>query len=193
MTKQSSSTGFWLGTGLLALVVLGGGAAAPAKSVGPPPGLEQPCEHFTWAELTRSGWAARNGVDNRPVSVEIYRRLARTARGILDPLVDRTPYVVFVSSGYRNPTVNRGVDGYIHSDHLTGQGLDVILYRQDGVALTSAEAARAILNSQVPFDTLIWYGSDDHVHLSWAGASPGRRRVQYATSHGATPVTRMPA
>lgn len=175
--------------GLIALALLGAAGADPG-GIDPPADLARPCRYFTWADLTRSGAATARGLDNRPPSRAVYLTLSRTARNILDPLVDLLPYRVSVSSGYRSPRVNRAVGGYIHSDHLTGEGLDVVLYGTAG-PLSSQAAARAIINARVPFDTLIWYGSDNHVHLSWHGGG-GRRRIQFATSHGATPVDRLP-
>ncbi len=176
-----------IGAGLLLL----GSTTGTGRGVDPPQDLPQPCRWFTWAEVTRSSTAAARRLDNRPHDAATYRTLSRTCKGILDPLVDVLPYRVVVTSGYRSPTVNRAVGGYEHSDHLTGQGLDITLYRNDGTPLSSAEAAMVIRNSGAPFDTLIWYGSDNHVHLSWAGTG-SRRRVQYAASHGARPVDRLP-
>lgn len=173
-----------LGGLLIAAILLGGGQEA---HVDPPADLPRASRHLTWTQALRSTAARVNNLDNRPPDVATYRRLSHTLRNLYDPLADLWGTAVRLNSGYRSPSVNRHVGGYVHSDHMSGTGIDVEI-----LGLSARDAARRILNTQIPFDTLIWYGADNHIHLSWSGTGSGRRRVQYATQHGARPVDRMP-
>lgn len=197
------------GTGLLwllggaALLLWGSsasGAAAPdagasTPAPGPPvdPPAAPPGRYFTWADMLRSGTAARNQIDNR-ATPSAYANLLRLVRVVLDPAQARyRPGRIEVSNGYRSPAVNALTPGSAdNSGHMRGTDADIVLRRPDGTVLTSQEAARVFLNLGVPFDTLIWYApGDNHLHVAYRGGT-GTRYIGFVASRGADPVPRMP-
>ena len=106
-------------------------------------------EHFTLAELTRSQWAARRGVDNTPPP-EVLEALRDTA-GRMEQVRTLLGAPVTVSSGYRSPRVNAAVGGARASAHLTGRAVDFTCPAYG----TPLEVCRAIEASDLAFDRLI--------------------------------------
>jgi zinc D-Ala-D-Ala carboxypeptidase len=79
-------------------------------------------KNFSVAELSKSEWAARNGVDNTP-SLTVIDNLQQLVDNILQPVRDKFGPVV-VTSAYRSPAVNKGIGGSATSDHTKGQAAD---------------------------------------------------------------------
>ena len=67
-------------------------------------------EHFTIGELTHSYAAVENGLDNSPSETEL-AALKRLAVNVLEPLRKCLGAPIIVTSGFRNPAVNRLVGG----------------------------------------------------------------------------------
>ena len=70
-----------------------------------------------------------------------------------------------VTSAYRSPEHNAAVGGASDSDHVTGLAADVV-----PVGMTKLEAYRRLQSANEagrlpPFDQLIYYALDDHVHI----------------------------
>lgn len=128
-------------------------------------------KHFTLAELTHSDMAARRGIDNTPTghALENLKRLAAT----LEEIRQLLGVPVVVSSGYRSPSVNKAVGGSTVSAHCDGLAADFIA---PGFG-TPQEVARAIRDSGIKFDQLIFEGTWVHVSVS-----PKMRR-QVLTAH----------
>jgi uncharacterized protein YcbK (DUF882 family) len=80
-------------------------------------------DHFTLAELTRSDYAARHGIDNTPgpLALNNLKRLAEKLEKVR--LILGRP--VFVSSGYRSEALNKAVGGSKTSAHLVGNAADI--------------------------------------------------------------------
>lgn len=142
--------------------------------------MTQLSPHFTLAELTRSDAADRLGIGNAPATdhLQNLRTLAlglEWTRAILGgPLK--------ITSGYRNPEVNRSVGGVANSDHALGFAADIIPAGQSVLA-----AAKALAASPLVFDQLIHESGRGIIHLSFAP----RMRRQVLTQKGGpgTPVT----
>ena len=79
-------------------------------------------KNFSVAELSKSEWATRNGVDNTP-SMTVIDNLQQLVDNILQPVRDKFGPVV-VTSAYRSPAVNKGIGGSATSDHTKGQAAD---------------------------------------------------------------------
>lgn len=79
-------------------------------------------KNFSVAELSKSEWATRNGVDNTP-SMTVIDNLQQLVDNILQPVRDKFGPVV-VTSAYRSPAVNTGIGGSATSDHTKGQAAD---------------------------------------------------------------------
>lgn len=128
--------------------------------------------HFTLEELTHSDIAARRGLDNTPPADVLANMRNHLAPGL--ELVREVLGVPMHSlSGYRSPAVNRAVGGSAISAHCDGLADDFIAPAFG----TPLEIARAIRDSGIAFDQLIFEGT--WVHISF---SP-KMRHQVLTAH----------
>lgn len=76
-------------------------------------------KNFTLAEMLRSQTATRNNIKeqfNPPKSV--IDNLTLLCENVLQPLRDNICKAISVSSGYRNPKVNKAIGGATNSQHL---------------------------------------------------------------------------
>jgi zinc D-Ala-D-Ala carboxypeptidase len=80
-------------------------------------------KNFTLAELIRSDYATRQGIDNTP-SEAVIDNLKNLATNILQQIRDRFGTVI-VNSGYRSPQVNSAIGGSKSSDHVLGLACDI--------------------------------------------------------------------
>jgi zinc D-Ala-D-Ala carboxypeptidase len=131
--------------------------------------------HFSLEELTRSQYAARNGINNVPTDPQVLANLrvlaegAERVRAILSVPVD-------VSSGYRCAAVNKAEGGAPTSQHLKGQAID--FYAPDYG--TPLQICHAIVydSAHIQFDQLIMEGT--WVHCSFITGTP---RGEVLTAH----------
>lgn len=138
-------------------------------------------EYFTLEELTFSQTAARKGIPNTP-SREARENLRRLAEH-MDAIRELLGHPVFVSSGYRSPELNAATGGSATSAHMLGLACD---FTCPGFG-TPLQVAKAIDNSDTPFDQLIHeYGRWVHLGLSVPGKSP-RGQLLTATTAGYKP------
>lgn len=129
--------------------------------------------HFTLEELTRSDKALALGIKNTPT--EAHRRnLSALAVGL-----EWTRAILGkplrITSGYRNPAVNRAVGGVANSDHALGFAADF-----EPVGLSVLDAAHRLVASPLVFDQLIHESGRGIIHLSFAP----RLRMQVLTQAG---------
>jgi hypothetical protein len=81
--------------------------------------------HFSYEEMTRSAWAERHGVVNKPDELQLLalfnlcQKLGEPLREVFGP--------IRVNSGFRCPEVNEGVGGVGNSRHLRGEAMDIYL------------------------------------------------------------------
>lgn len=132
--------------------------------------------HFTLAEFVRSDTADRLGDANRPTPAHL-ANLRVTAAGF-EVVRDILGGPILITSGYRNPRVNRAVRGTPTSDHPQGWAGDFRHPRRPllecAQLLADAHAAR-----RIRFDQLI-YEVGRCVHVSF---NP-RMRGQVLTQRG---------
>ncbi len=117
--------------------------------------------HFSLQELTHSEIAIRKGIDNKP-NAEVRATLAHTAsmlEQVRDVLLGSPMHI---SSGYRSPAVNSAVGGAPTSQHVKGEAVDFTA----PIFGTPQDVCRAIADSDVPFDQLIYEGAWCHVSFS---------------------------
>jgi hypothetical protein len=81
--------------------------------------------HFSLEEVTHSEVAARLGIPNEP-DAETIANLRALCVDVLEPLRNTLGRPLFVSSGYRSPTLNRSVNGSSKSDHMLGLAADIV-------------------------------------------------------------------
>lgn len=125
-------------------------------------------KYFTIAELCRTN----KNIENSPNPQQI-ENLTYLVDLILDNAREKLGEPITVSSGFRNPEVNRAVGGSSTSQHLKGEAADLICY--DNKKLFE------IIRQQGKFDQLIWeYGDDKQpswVHVSVTKYGRNRREV----------------
>lgn len=80
-------------------------------------------EHFTLAEMVRSGVAMKLNIDNTPTADDV-ERLRRLCVNVLEPLRRRFG-VIRISSGFRSKRLNQAVGGVVNSQHLRGEAADI--------------------------------------------------------------------
>lgn len=119
--------------------------------------------HFSLAELIKTSVRA----DNSPTPEHLANlRLAAYGMENVRRLLGNFP--IIVTSGYRNPTVNRAVGGVSNSDHALGYAVDF-----KHTKLDAKTCCRAIVDSPIVFDQLILERNDSLVHISF---NPRARR-----------------
>ena len=104
--------------------------------------------HFTLGEMLRSGTAIRLRIDNNPQPRHV-ERLRALCQNVLEPLRRRFG-AVRVTSGYRNPRLNKAVGGATASQHTMGEAADL--------HVSGPEQARKycdFIRQNTPFDQLL--------------------------------------
>lgn len=81
-------------------------------------------KNFSLNELTHSSTANYHKVDNVPDRWEL-ENLKKLCHDILQPIRDKWGDSIFVTSGYRNPILNRLVGGASNSQHMLGEAADL--------------------------------------------------------------------
>lgn len=98
-------------------------------------GVDCPFSDYTWQffvmdEFLRSTTAQRLGITLRP-SQDVVSNLANLVRKVLDPARLSLGKPIYISSGYRNPQLNKAVGGVSNSLHLCGRAADISCYDND--------------------------------------------------------------
>jgi putative chitinase len=122
-------------------------------------------EHFTLGEFIVSSTAEQLGNDNMPTPAHL-ENLKRTAAGMEKVRSILGDCAVVITSGYRNPVVNKAVGGVPNSAHALGHAAD---FRAAGFsALGAARKIRdAHARGEIEFDQLILETSRRIVHISF--------------------------
>jgi len=124
--------------------------------------------HFTLEELTHSQWAERAGINNEPGPNELanLRRLA----DVLELVRYTLGAPVIVSSGYRDPIVNRAIGGSSSSHHVLGLAADFIC---PGFGTPAAVCRKLMSQENIKFDQLInEYNRWTHIGIPINGIAP---------------------
>lgn len=117
-------------------------------------------QNFYLAEFTASQTAERHGIKNIP-SPEIKQNLIKVSEGLeeIRQLLGNLP--IQISSGYRNPELNRRIGGARKSHHMQGWAADFTCWSYG----KPIDIVKAIKNSGIEYDQLIEEGS--WVHISF--------------------------
>jgi putative chitinase len=125
-------------------------------------------EHFSLEEFIRSDKAKELKNDNKPTPQHL-EHLKVTAAGFEKVRALLGGQALKITSGYRNPVVNKAVGGTPTSAHPMGYAGD---FRHP--ELTPLECARKLRDSELIFDQLILETSRKIVHISF---DPKARRM----------------
>ena len=119
-------------------------------------------KNFVLSEITRSNTAKRLGIDNGPDKNHL-RSIQRLITNLIQPMRDALG-PIRISSGYRNPNVNRAIGGSTKSQHCKGEALDLQFWK-DG-KICNKEIYDWVLSSDVEFDQMINEFDFAWIHIS---------------------------
>lgn len=128
-------------------------------------------KNFSLNELTYSSTANYHKVDNTPGRLEL-ENLKKLCEEILQPIRDKYGKSIFVTSGYRNPIVNRLVKGSSTSQHMLGQAADITTGSNEGNKKLFDMILQMIENGEIKVGQLI-----DEKDYSWIHISLPYKRV----------------
>lgn len=129
--------------------------------------------HFSLAEFTASDTARKIGNRNQPTAQHL-RHLYQTA-AYMEWVRSLFGRPLIITSGYRNPAVNRAVGGVPTSDHALGWAVDFHIPGE-----TLLDVGLRIFSTGIPFDQLIGEWGRGVLHISF---NP-RMRYQLLTQRG---------
>ena len=119
-------------------------------------------KNFVLSEITHSNTAKRLGIDNDPTKKHL-QNMQRLVDLLLQPLRDNLG-PIRISSGYRNPSLNRAIGGSPKSQHCKGEALDLQFWR--GGEMCNKEIYEWILQSDLEFDQMINEFDFAWIHIS---------------------------
>ena len=119
-------------------------------------------KNFLLSEFTNSSTAKRLGIDNEPTKKHL-RNLQRTVDFLLQPLRDAVG-PIRISSGYRNPSLNRAIGGSRSSQHCKGEALDLQFWEMG--QMNNKVIYDWILDSGIEFDQMINEFDFSWIHVS---------------------------
>lgn len=119
-------------------------------------------KNFSLSEITHSNTAKRLGIDNEPTETHL-QNMQHLVDNLLQPLRDAVG-PIRVSSGYRNPALNRAIGGSRSSQHCKGEALDIQFW-QNGKMMNEL-IYEWILDSGIEFDQMINEFDFAWIHIS---------------------------
>ena len=119
-------------------------------------------KNFVLSEITRSNTAKRLGISNEPTK-EHLENTQRIVSVLLQPLRDSLG-PIRISSGYRNPSLNRAIGGSSKSQHCKGEALDIQFW--EGGKMNNKAIYNWILDSGLEFDQMINEFDFAWIHIS---------------------------
>lgn len=122
-------------------------------------------KNFSLNELTYSSTARANKVDNIPDRWEL-ENLKKLCNEVLQPIRDKYGKSIFVTSGYRNPIVNRLVNGSSTSQHMKGEAADITTGSKEGNKRLFELIVEMIENKEITVGQLIDEKNYSWIHIS---------------------------
>ena len=122
-------------------------------------------KNFVLSELTKSNTAKRLGIKNEPTK-EHMDNLQVLVRDLIQPIRDGIG-PIRVSSGYRNPELNRAIGGSHKSQHCKGEALDLQFWEMG--EMNNKAIYDWVLESGIEFDQMINEFDFAWIHISLKG------------------------
>ena len=119
-------------------------------------------KNFTLSEITKSNTAKRLGIQNAP-DKEHLKNMQVLIRDLIQPIRDAIG-PIRISSGYRNPQLNRAIGGSRKSQHCKGEALDLQFWK-DG-QMCNQEIYDWVLKQEIEFDQMINEFDYAWIHIS---------------------------
>ena len=129
-------------------------------------------KNFVLSELTKSNTAKRLGIKNEPTK-EHMDNLQVLIRDLVQPIRDGIG-PIRISSGYRNPELNRAIGGSRKSQHCKGEALDLQFWEMG--QMNNKAIYDWVLDSGIEFDQMINEFDFAWIHISLKGED-NRRQV----------------
>ena len=129
-------------------------------------------KNFVLSELTKSNTAKRLGIKNEPTK-EHMDNLQVLVRDLVQPIRDGIG-PIRISSGYRNPELNRAIGGSRKSQHCKGEALDIQFWEMGEI--NNKAIYDWVLGSGIEFDQMINEFDFAWIHISLK-AKDNRKQV----------------
>ena len=128
--------------------------------------------NFTLSELINSDTAVKNNINNMP-DIHSLDNMLELIVNCLQPLRNKLGKPMIITSGFRNPQINKLVGGVSTSQHTKGQAVDFIV---DG--MTPAAIVDFIKSSGIEYDQCI-NEYDNWVHISYNKTNNRKEILKY--------------
>ena len=135
-------------------------------------------KNFTRAEIEHSNTAKRLGIKNEMPEKHL-ENMQRLITNLIQPMRDDLG-PIRISSGYRNPELNRAIGGSSKSQHCKGEALDLQFWK-DG-QMCNKEIYDWILESGLEFDQMINEFDFAWIHLSLRKDKNRKKTIYYIFS-----------
>lgn len=122
-------------------------------------------QNFSLKELTHSSTANYHKVDNTPGRLEL-ENLKKLCHDILQPIRNKWGDSIFVTSGYRNPIVNRLVKGSSTSQHMLGEAADITTGSNEGNKKLFDMIVKMLEDKEIKVGQLIDEKNYSWIHIS---------------------------
>ncbi len=119
-------------------------------------------KNFVLSEITKSNTAKRLGIKNEPEKKHL-ENMQRLITNLIQPMRDSLG-PIRISSGYRNPELNRAIGGSRTSQHCKGEALDIQFWKEG--QMRNQEIYHWILKSGLDFDQMINEFNFAWIHIS---------------------------
>ena len=140
-------------------------------------------KNFVLSEITRSNTARRLGISNEPTKKHM-ESLQRIVTNLIQPMRDHLG-PIRISSGYRNPQLNRAIGGSRSSQHCKGEALDIQFWEMG--KMNNKAIYDWILDSGLEFDQMINEFDFAWIHISFKkDKNRGQVLEAYKSSDGET-------
>ena len=141
-------------------------------------------KNFTLSEIIHSNTAKRLGINNAP-NKEHLKNMQVLVRDLIQPIRDALG-PIRISSGYRNPELNRAIGGSAKSQHCKGEALD-LQYWSKG-KMSNKEIYDWVVKSGIEFDQMINEFDYSWIHISLKSNGKNRKQIleAYKDSDGDT-------
>ena len=130
-------------------------------------------KHISYNEATRSNYAKKNKIANKPSSEDI-ENMELLAEKVFEPLRDWVGAPIKVNSMFRSFKLNTALKGAPRSSHMKGQAFDITSLG----GKTNLEMFHYIKDN-LDFDQLIWeYGAEPKwLHVSYVSTELNRKQI----------------
>ena len=140
--------------------------------------MEKISNYVSYSEGCKSQTAIRYGIDNTP-SPEILEKMRVLANLVFDPVREHFNKPIAVVSFYRSQKLNTVIGGAEHSQHMTGEAMDIDADVFGG--LTNKQIFDFI-RTKLDFDQLIGEverdnGDFEWIHVSYRTRESNRKNV----------------